>query len=48
MEQPKKVIDEPQKCEECGGQEPMDRTTASVDGKAAEGWLCWDCGHFHY
>ena len=38
---------EPQECENCHGQEPMDFRNAEVNGVQVDAWICDECGHAH-
>jgi uncharacterized Zn finger protein len=44
----KTIETEPEQCANCGSTERMTETTADVNGSPTKGFLCDECGHFHY
>lgn len=41
-------VSEPDKCTHCKSKEPMEFRKVCVDGKEGEGWICDNCGWFHF
>ena len=39
---------EPEKCIHCKSRKPMEMRHVCLEGVEADGWICDDCGWFHY